>query len=73
MILVREPSLVEVPKVANKRHGDSPAVKLSETRERMKELVKASVKMEVCHNNIIIEHRSFRWIELGGQEIDRSG
>nr|AEK12137.1 hypothetical protein [Lactococcus garvieae UNIUD074] len=39
----------------------------------MKELVKASVKMEVCHNNIIIEHRSFRWIELGGQEIDRSG
>lgn len=28
------------------------------------ELVKASVKLEVCHNNIIIEHRSFRWIEV---------
>lgn len=39
----------------------------------MKGLVKASVKMEVCHNNIIIEYRSFRWIELDGQEIDRSG
>nr|DAK67080.1 MAG TPA: hypothetical protein [Caudoviricetes sp.] len=30
----------------------------------MEELVKASVKVEVCHNNIIIEQRSFRWIEV---------
>lgn len=39
----------------------------------MKELVKASVKVEVCHNNIIIEHRSFRWIELNGYRKSTTG